>query len=371
MELEETGTGRLRSNARVLIPDGDSPFALMVAQCLKRGDPSMRVDASYVDPHALSRYSRYVGCCYPLSKHGAADGLCSLLARSEYDLVLPVSGPGTAFIATHRAQIEPLATVALIPALDALEQANDKWLFYLALQKAGVPVPPTVLVDSPLCAEALGKNVPLLLKPRRGSGGQGVAKFANAGEFALRAQEFIGPGNPYIMQLFVEGLDMGRSLLARDGQVLAGTFQRPHRRGFRPTGSLQFRRNQAAEEVADSVVSALRWNGVAHVDLRQETSTGRVVAIEMNARYWSSLMGSMVARVNFPLEHVRASMGGVPLSCQPAKDVSYMKITHWPAHFVRHGTPLSHSNLAFNLSDPLAKVMKWLRPSSSMGIGGA
>lgn len=360
-----------RSNWRVLIPDGDSPFALLVAQSLKRGDPSIRIHATYVDPHALARFSRYVDRCFPLGYTDTSGRLCKHLERVPYDLVLPVSGPGIAFVAQHHALLGNLARIAMIPELGQLELVNDKWTFFQALHQAGVPVPPTVLVDAPSCAERLQQGVALILKPRQGSGGQGIVKLANAAEFKSRAQEFMGPDHPYIMQAFIEGYDIGRSVLAFNGRVLASTVQQPSRRGFRPTGPPHFLRDNAVEEMADHVVAALNWTGVAHVDLRYDELTATPMVIEMNARYWSSMMGSLVAGVNFPLEQVRASVLGPQDRSPSPQDVHYVKITDWPSYYLERRTPLSHSNLSFNLNDPVAKLMKWLRPSSSMGHGGA
>lgn len=360
-----------RRRWRVLIPDGDSPFALLVAQSLKRGDPSMQIHAAYVDPHALVRFSRYVDRCLPMPAEGTVDYLYELLKHQQYDLVLPVSGPGIAFVARHYALLGDLARIAMIPQSSLLDLVNDKWTFFQALHQAGVPVPPTVLVDAPSCAEQLQLGVPLILKPRHGSGGQGIVKFANEAEFKPREQEFMGDGHPYIMQVFIEGYDIGRSVLACNGRVLASTVQQPTRRGFRPTGPLHFLRDKAVEEMADHVVAALNWTGVAHIDLRYDERTATPMVIEMNARYWSSMMGSLVAGVNFPLEQVRASLIGPQDSSPSARDVHYVKITDWPSYYLEHRTPLSHSNLSFNLNDPVAKLMKWLRPSSSMGRGGA
>lgn len=371
MALTKHLGGNERSNWRVLIPDGDSPFALLVAQSLKRGDPSIRVHTMHVDPHALTRFSRYVDRCFPLSATNTVEDLCKHLQHQSYDLVLPVSGPGISFIAAHGANIGALARIALIPTSSQLEMANDKWAFFQAMHKAGVPVPPTVLVDSATCTEQMPQDTPFMLKPRSGSGGQGIVKFTDAAEFRLRAHDFMGPDNPYIMQPYIEGYDMGRSLLARGGRTLAGTIQKPTRRGFRPTGALHFMHDSAAETVADQVAAALDWNGVAHVDLRYDIRTSRPVVIEMNARYWSSMMGSLVAGVNFPLEQVRASIPGSNATSPHPKDAHYVKITAWPSYFLKYGTPLSQSNLAFNLADPLAKCMKWMRPSKSMGRGGA
>lgn len=357
---------------RILIPDGDSPFALLVAQCLKHGDPSIRVHAAYVDPRALTRFSRYVDRCFSLPATDTIEHLSNHLKASSYDLILPVSGPGMAFVTANLAQLSPLARIALLPESGRADLVSDKWTFYLALKQAGIPTPKTVLVDDPSCADRLGPGIALLLKPRHGSGGQGIIKFKDSCQFKSRAHEFIRPNQPYILQHYIEGHDVDRSLLAQDGRILCSTIQKPlFRHGFAPVGTLHFQNDHAVGDLVDRLIALTNWTGIAHIDLRYDHRTAQPMVIEMNPRYWSSLIGSLVAGVNFPLAHVRTSIDGQDKVGPQQRDVFYVNGMEWPSYFLKHGTPLSHSSLYFNLTDPVAKIMKWMRPSISMGSGGA
>lgn len=353
---------------RILIPDGDSPFALQVAQCLKRANPALRVDAAYVDRKALARFSRYVDRTIALDPKTPLEGIEAVLRNSRYDLLLPVSGPGIDFVAVHLARLAPLTTVAATPTHEQLATVNDKWAFFQTLQRAGIPTPFTVLVDSIRCVDVFDPQESVILKPRGGSGGLGIVKLSSAREFAGRAKEFLGDGHPYIMQRFLEGRDIDRSVLCMKGQVLASAVQQSVERhhGFAPSSALHFHSDAPVEALVDRMMAALDWNGIAHIDLRYEQGQATPVVIEVNPRYWATLLGSLVAGVNFPWAHVQSAMGR-PMGASTLRECHYVGFKEWPSYYFKQRTPLSETSLIFNLADPLAKLMKRWRPSTAMG----
>ena len=96
--------------------------------------------------------------------------------------------------------------------------------------------------------------------------------------------------------------------------MLAHTIQRatsPAPNRFQPSRAVEFVAHDEVLRLVKRLMAALNWNGVAHVDLREDVSTGRVEIIEVNPRFWGSLLGSLHAGVNFP--HLAAlSALGVP-----------------------------------------------------------
>lgn len=355
---------------RILIPDGDSPFALLVAQCLKRENPKLQVHATYVDRRALTRYSRYVDRTFPLDPAEPGKDIARIIERGSYDVLLPVSGPGIELTSKHAENLAAHTNIAPLPKLDQLATVNDKWLFHLAMQEADIPTPMTTLADSPTCLEVFHPGEPLLLKPRIGSGGIGIRKFNRADDLRKVMRKLIRPDAPFIVQRFLDGRDIDRSVLCITGEVVASTVQQSARPspGFGPSSALHFHRNAKAEAVVDRLMAALGWNGIAHVDLRTPKGSGDPVVIEVNPRYWSTLLGSLVAGTNFPWAHVQAAKG-VPVGSGRNKDCHYVSFNEWPSFLSQHGTPLSQTGLFFGLADPLAILMKKFHPSSALGTG--
>ena len=52
--------------------------------------------------------------------------------------------------------------------------------------------------------------------------------------------------------------------------------------------------------VVKEVIESLNWSGVVHFDLRYNEKDNQVRVIEMNPRFWGSIVGSFYAGVNFP-----------------------------------------------------------------------
>lgn len=357
---------------RVLIPDGDSPFALLVAQCIKRADPRIRVEAAYVDRRALSRFSRFVSHTYPLDPSGPGESLTVLLSKNPDMVLMPVSGPGIATVTLMAAHLGKLVRMVPFPTPDQLGCVNDKWKFHLAMQAAGFAVPDTVLLDSLACLEHFGPEDALLVKPRTGSGGKDIHMFGNAGELRGKAGKYLLPGHPYMVQRFVEGHDIDCSVLCKDGQVLACSVQRPLATAakFGPGSVLRFLRDEAVEQLVQRIMFEFRWNGIAHLDLRYARDGDGPFVIEINPRYWSTLMGSLVAGVNFPWAHLCSAMDD-PVTRLTNYESYYSGIRTWPSLYRKYRTPLSHTSLFFNFADPVAKVMQRVRPSTSMAQGAA
>jgi hypothetical protein len=89
----------------------------------------------------------------------------------------------------------------------------------------------------------------------------------------------------------------------RDGRILAHTVQlswRARGRQYSPGVSLRFesRTDEVLRQVAP-LVSHLKWNGIANLDMRIRASDGALVLLEMNPRVWATIYGSFRAGVDF------------------------------------------------------------------------
>jgi hypothetical protein len=78
---------------------------------------------------------------------------------------------------------------------------------------------------------------------------------------------------------------------------------------FRPPGGVEFVHDERVIGVVRELMAAVRWSGVAHVDLRYDSNTGAVNIIEVNPRFWGSVLASLHAGVNFPHLACLAALG--------------------------------------------------------------
>jgi len=137
---------------------------------------------------------------------------------------------------------------------------------------------------------------------------------------------------------------------------------------------MEFIQQDDVLDAGQKLLAALRWSGVAHIDFRQDNIDGQVKIIEMNARYWGSLLGSLVAGVNFPY-----------LACLAAQGVSFPMPAYQLSHFAYtttaikegllwclgrntlQGFSFQETGLRFFMVDPLPEVVKRLQEKFDRG----
>jgi hypothetical protein len=102
-----------------------------------------------------------------------------------------------------------------------------------------------------------------------------------------------------IAQAYIQGTDMGLSLLSERGKVAAYAVQKWM------NSDAVFVRDTYLEQVVHELCDVSGYHGVMHVDARVEDRTGTVFLIESNPRFWASLDGPVWGGLNF----VAASVG--------------------------------------------------------------
>lgn len=318
----------------VLVPDAESQFALYVATCLGRA--GHRVHALATDRSARLRLSRH---CASFDLASATDSaerrlerIGAIVRRLGTCVILPVAEAGMAWTAVHATRLPRAAYVVDLPDPESLGVASDKAALAAFMRRHAIPHPETRALgagEDPLAA-SLGLAFPLLWKPARGSGGRGIVRLADRS--ALEALARAGTAEPGILQSEIPGQDWDASALCRDGEILAASVQYPlpaGARGFAPSTAIAFADDDEVLATTARLVKALRWSGIANFDLRRDARDGRIRVIEINPRYWSSMLGSCAAGVHFP-----------HLACLAALGIPFAPPRSRPRRYVQAGTAL-------------------------------
>jgi predicted ATP-grasp superfamily ATP-dependent carboligase len=198
-----------------------------------------------------------------------------------------------------------------------------------------------------------------------------------------------------LLQTRVEGPGLGIFLLRWEGEILA-TFAHRRIREKPPSGGVSV----CSESVAasrellarsESLLAALDWSGVAMIEYKHDTRTGRSYLMEINPRFWGSLQLAIDAGVDFPWHLLQAALGR---RVEPARqwrvglrsrwcwgDIDHLiaRLRHSPAELAlpagapgRLSTALSvltpwrphQRNDVFRLSDPVPawrETVAWVR----------
>jgi D-aspartate ligase len=305
------------SKLSVLIPDGENEHVLWTARSLahsKRVKLYILSDKRWT-PVRFSRHCRLYKFRPSGGDHKARlNGLAETVNRVHVDIILPIGEEGVLFAAAERETLSKLAALPPIPDLESLRTARNKWLLNQFARQHDLPAPEAVLVtlDSAFEGRISALEYPVLLKPTSLTDGQGIQYFDTPADLQrfLKDQDGTLFKDQYLVQTYVPGYDLGLSVLCRDGEILAFTIQRgimAHR--FGSLTAMEFVRQDDVLDIGQKLVAALRWNGVAHIDLRRDSRDGQPKIIEINARYWGSLLGSLVAGVNFPYLACLAAQG--------------------------------------------------------------
>ncbi len=343
-----------------MIPDGDHVLALEVCRCLGRAGFEVILVAE--NPSTL-----HLGTCHARRvvrvASGATRGLLRELVEAEkIDVLLPASVMGLEWVAEQRDRLPTELAVLRMSDWATINRADDKAELVSLAQRHQLPVPRSLVFD-PMVHDGdrldlSNLQYPLLVKPARGTRGEGIQRLENEADWRRFTAE-TKPGGRWVVQEFLEGLDVGCSVYCRDGDILAWTIQRDLRAG--PAGAeetigVEFIADEAVLEVVTRTMASLSFSGVAHCDLRYDLS-GRVHLIEINPRFWGSLAASLAPGVNFAQLAVLDALGE-PWSVPPFRSCRYYFIRHLfprlrsPAMLWREWRLLMHSDFVTRLRDP-------------------
>ncbi|QHG18517.1 ATP-grasp domain-containing protein [Nostoc sp. ATCC 53789] len=297
----------------VLIPDPcNNPLAYYAIRCLKKANSEFKINVIVSSDQVSDenqwlyfyKHSAYIDSLV-ISKNRMnsikyLDEVIRTIETQGINIIFPASEESFKFVSKYRDKLSKLCRVVALPSEENLDTAFDKWKLHLLLKKHNILTPETVLLKE---IENISQfNYPVILKPVDGSGGKNIQKFESLEEENFQALCNY-PNDAYIVQKYVPGHDIGCSVLCQDGQVLAYTIQQQLglTKGFTPKiDKLKFVHDSAVIDIVTKTMNVLKWNGVANLDLRYNSQTGQINVIEINPRFWQSLMGSLSVGVNFP-----------------------------------------------------------------------
>jgi predicted ATP-grasp superfamily ATP-dependent carboligase len=235
--------------------------------------------------------------------------LRSLLQAHPHDVLLPMNDDTTLALARHPSALDGL-TRTVLPPMDSIELARDKFEITLLAQRLGLEIPETRLAASPgeLPAAANAIGYPAVLKFRSGSGAVGLHFLSGPIDWDRlpTPQSPLGLGfNPsqFLLQRRVPGRTHDVVTLCHHGEIRAAlsmirlrTF--PVEAGV-TVESLTTRAPHLLERAA-TLLRALRWHGPALVEFMEDPLTRQCWFIEVNGRLWGGLAAAIHAGLDIP-----------------------------------------------------------------------
>lgn len=370
----------MKRNIRVLIPDAESGHALIVARALA---DTKKIDLFVMarDPKAALRYSFRKKFFSPINtdkynmdnNRVVLDALLSAVEDKKIDVVVPIEEDVHKIISKNLNLVHSKVKTSPIAPIDVYEAATNKWKLGELCKEHKIPYPKTVYVEGTALSENKIKNLhfPVLIKPENGHGGLNIKLIYSKNELEgfFNSNPDLSMGN-YLLQEYVKGYDIDMSLLAKDGKILAYTIQKgfiSRTSVFAASAGIQFLYNEQLYNIIDRLIKKLNFSGIAHIDLRYDENQDEFKVIEVNARYWGSLTGSLLAGVNFPYLACLVGMG-IKIDLPRYNHCRYIDHTTALKSMIKY--PFTRSNnrikyqetdIKYILCDPIAEIVNILK----------
>lgn len=345
---------------RVLLTSAGSLLGRSIMDSLKDRRDGLVLIAGDADPSAPALDECDEGVVLPSSDAPDFGAVVDELCRERgIDLVIPGRDPDV--VALSALSDDPESAVRVLgPSSHLVRQARDKWLTAQWCAEAGIPFAPTVCTDSPdidaELEELIGEwGLPLVCKPRDGSGSLGVTILTTPGQVSVAAKR---PGfviQPYLDPPLPARLEIDQSAgvplfweVPTTEPLVAGAIgpdgelgpmvccEVDHRLGR--VERVRLRHDPALLEFGELVVGRAveaGWRGPVNFPCR--IGPDGLMAIELNARF----TGSSSSRLMLGQDEVRwlvnrwLSADVIPAYQGPVTDEVVRTFTQYPASAVR------------------------------------
>ncbi|PYN86347.1 MAG: hypothetical protein DMD87_18070 [Candidatus Rokuibacteriota bacterium] len=293
---------------RILVLDGTSRAAVEAVQSLGKRGLEVHVAARADCPAFRSRWAaRTLAQPSTSDSQRFTDWLRAL--PHEYSLLVPATGYSLYHLA-RLPEADPLRTLAVLPAPEALHTALDKARTLDAAMRLGISVPKSSLRTRRDAAQ--DGLLPRVLKPIR-SVLEGAHDLTEVFPTLVRdleqrkeALERLLQQCPVLEQELVPGVGIGIECLYARGKLLWHfAHERLHEGTGGGLGSGSFYRKSIPAPpdllwAAKRLLDDLGWHGVAMVEFKYDRESGRYWLMEINPRLWGSVALAIDAGVDFP-----------------------------------------------------------------------
>jgi carbamoylphosphate synthase large subunit len=305
----------------------DSNICLGVAYCLKKA--GFKVYLLTHNKNNAGHHSRFIAKTFSYkSESDLVHTVLDIVKKEKIDLVMPYDEIETRTIKEHQHLISPYAACSWATAPEKFNTGIHKSKLAEFLEQKDIPCPPT---SSPVDHEKIKSIIeqygfPLLAKKTRSSAGRGIQKIHSAEALG----DFFKYNEPsdFLLQPFLVGSDVTCNVICKNGEIICHTLQEsPVKYGeeYNANDTLTYHEDNEVLEIVSKMMKALEWHGVACVDLRRDAKTSKPHILEINGRFWGSVLPSYIkAGVNFPAILAALSLGmtiDIPVA-KPARQYS-------------------------------------------------
>jgi len=298
---------------KVLVLDAQMRNSLAIIRSLgKRG---FYVDAGEETRFATGFFSRYCAdhIVYPSPTKNPEEFTAHVLdvvKSRDYDAIFPVTD---ATVIPILKQKDEFSEHTIVPFADypTVITAIDKSQTLKIAMENNIPCPKTYFTGcyddlaKTLGADDVNPEYPVVVKPAIGFGARGVFLCNSANDLIERCRYVQDRYGQFLVQEYIpKGDEIGvYALFDFDSRCCALSVQKRLRSYPASGGPSTLRetiRDDIAVKLANKLLTAMGWSGVAMVEFRIDPRDGIPKLMEVNPRFWGSLQLSILSGVNFP-----------------------------------------------------------------------
>ena len=297
---------------RVLVFGDDMRIFLAVVRSLGRA--GKEVHAAPFNWHSPALKSKYISAVHRFPRYSDNPtawlaSVLDVLRTHSFDLVVPCCDD-RAILAFHSHREDFTGYRVAIPGPEIVSLLFDKERTRQLCAELGIPVADGARVSPSDTAQDLAARfgLPLVLKPRRS---YWVDRLAAWGKVWIvdsepELQTLLGTlhePSRYLVEAYFEGVGVGVSVLAENGEILHAFQHRRLREGL--GGSSSYRVSEPVDgelyRACEKICGRTKLTGVCMFEFRWNPKNRRWILLETNARFWGSSPLPLSLGVDFPL----------------------------------------------------------------------
>jgi hypothetical protein len=201
-------------------------------------------------------------------------------------------------------------------------QAVDKYAASQMLRRHGLWTPDTVLASASSPKDVVAAlGLPVVHKPRTGSGGQGVSLVRTLDELHHKLSDQCCIDN-YFFEQFIEGRHLQFAGVVDEGRLILGvTYETLLRRdGFGPAVDVACIEDADLAQTGLQAAASLGINGMVNINVIKDAH-GRYLVHDVNPRVWGSFTAFRGVQLDFLAAYVDWLQGTERTSCRQEASV--------------------------------------------------
>jgi predicted ATP-grasp superfamily ATP-dependent carboligase len=304
---------------RILVLDGGHKSALAIVRHLGK-TKKYHIDLVSYSKISIAYFSKYCSKKFIIrnprvNPDDFISDLLTILKNNTYLVVIPVSYISYQLCSENKDEILKYTHIT-ITTPENIKLASSKTSTYNYAEKLGVLVPDPIIINKPEEIASGNIEFPCVIKAPFEAGKNNIQYAYNKDELIKKYKVVCGDndfkGAVPIIQKYIRGDGAGFFAFYKNGKCI-NYFIHRRLREYPVTGGS----STAAESFFDEdilkygklILDNLHWEGVAMVEFKQDSSTGKYYLMEINAKFWGSLDLALVSGVNFPQMLIDDALG--------------------------------------------------------------